>query len=316
MGIFDSIGSIFGGGGGTKTTVREVDPFQGGTRDLLDLLNSIVTPELKQLQGGGFQPFQGQRVAPFNQLQQGVFGVAGGLPGLAQQQFGQLGQQPEFLGGANQLVDQLLQRGVDPAVSRQFQREAFIDPAREFFQQDVIPQTLERFAGLGIAGSPVAGRELASQGRRLTTDLASQLAQATRGDIGFGIQGAQLGQQLAGLPGDLFRQGFGNLSNILGLGAGFGGQQQQQAQAQIGAQRDLQREQQPVFSPLLQQFLSPALQTGASTPLQALSFQQQGAPGFGAPLGAFSGQVLGQKGGVQDLLENLRAIPGLGGLFG
>lgn len=303
---------FFGGGGGSKTIVEAFDPFKGtGTRELFSQLTSAIGPAISAL-GQGFTPFPGARVAPFGPLQQQALGIAGGLPQLGQQLLGQFGQTiqggPGFLGGANQLVQDLITRARDPQASRQFQREAFIDPARQFFQEDVLPNVLESFAGGGIAGSPVATREALRQGRLLSTDLSSQLAQAVRGDIGLGITGAQLGQNLAGLPGNLQGQAFGNLGNVLNAIGGFGGQQQAQQQAQIGGQQQLFQEQQPAFDPTLS-FLSPALQLGAATPQQGFQFTQQGAPGIGGVLGQGLGTFLG-SGGFGDILG------GLGGLFG
>ncbi len=301
--------ALSGGGGGGGFS--QASTLTEGQRQLLEALTGLLTPQV----GQGVTPFQGQRPGevPFGPLQQQAFGLAGGLGqgiGRGIDIFGQtLGQfDPSqaqgFVGQAGQALGQGL--AFDPTQSI---LEAF-EPSRQLalrgFEQDIVPNLLERFGATSGASGPL-NRALSEAGAGLQLGLSAQTApfigQAALQQPGVQFQGAGLAGQLAGLPGQLAQQGagIGGLStDILGQLFNIGGLQQQQQRGVAGAQQQRFLEGQPFANPFVTQFLGPALGTqgvqnvfqqpsqglGASL-LPALgSFP--GAGGFG-PFGPFGG---------------------------
>ncbi len=275
------MGDIFDpSGGGTE---RE-STLRGGQESLLDAITSLLTPQV----GQGVTPFQGLRPGevPFGPLQQQGFGLAGGLaPGIGagldifSQTLGQFdpSQGQGFLGQAGQALGAGL--GFDPT---QDILQAF-EPSRQLalkgFQQDIVPNLLERF-GATSGPSGALNKALAEAGADLQLGLSAQTApfigQAALQQPGLQFQGAGLGGNLAQVPGALAQQGaqFGGLStDLISQLLNIGGLQQQLPRGVAGAEQARFQEAQPFANPFLTQFLNTALGTPAFT-----AFQQPSAP--------------------------------------
>lgn len=313
MGLFDS---LFGGGG---TDIQQLSTLTGGQTGLLNALTSLLTGQV----GQGITPFQGIRPGevPFGPLQQQGFGLAGGLaPGIGAglDLFGQTltGFDPTqgqgFLGQAQGALGQGL--GFDPTqdILRAF------EPSRQLamrgFQEDIVPNLLERFGATSGPSGPL-NRALAEAGAGLELGLSAQTApfigQAALQQPGLQFAGAGLGGQLAGVPGQLALQGTqlgGQGIGALGQLFNIGGLQQQLSQGIAGAEQARFQEAQAFANPFLN-LLTPALGTQA---FQNIGVQQPASPL--SPLFAGAGMALGQQGfgGLGQILSNTF---GRGGIF-
>ncbi len=262
-------------GGGTQA----VSTLAPGQENLLAALTNLLIPQV----GQGVTPFQGTRPGevPFGPLQQQAFGLAGGLaPGIGAglDLFGQSisgfdpSQGQGFLGQAQGALQQGL--GFNPT---QDILQAF-EPSRRLamrgFEQDIVPNLLERFGATSGPSGPL-NKALAEAGAGLQLGLSAQTApfigQAALQQPGLQFAGAGLGGQLAGVPGQLAQQG----AQLGGMGAGLlgqlfniGGLQQQLPQGIAGAEQARFLEAQPFANPFLAQFLGPALGTQARTAFQ------------------------------------------------
>ncbi len=288
------LGNIFEGSiEGQRIEQRDI--LSGGQRGLLDALTSLLTPQV----GQGVTPFQGTRPSevPFGPLQQQAFGLAGGFGGGISAGLAGFGgfdpsQGQQFLGQARGA----LQQGLDFDPTQNI-LEAF-EPSRQLalrgFQQDIVPNLLERFGATSGPSGPL-NRALAEAGAGLELGLSAQTApfigQAALQQPGLQFQGAQLGGQLAGLPGQLAGQGLqlggGGLQQLLGIGA----QQQQLPRGIAGAEQARFLEAQPQFNPFLSQFAPLALGTPAIENIAFQGFRQPSlfeiaAPAVGAAFGA------------------------------
>jgi len=310
----------FGGGG---QSVQTVDPYAGtGVRELLNQLNAMISPQI----GRGVEAYPGQMAAGVSPLQQQGFGVAGTqmppMAGGAMQYFQDvLGQQAAGGDQYQQLAGTTLQNLMqpwNPEAETQMWEQAYKAPAMQTWQQDVIPQIMERYGEGGMGGA--LGRELGRSGRDLTLGLGGQLA-----NLLYSGQQAQLGRQqagvgqamqLAGLPSQLVGQagqigGMGTdmLSQLLNIGGtqrGIAGEQLQEPYAKW-------QYSQPYNNPYLQNFLGTIL---GQQPMQ--SMVTQSAPGLGTQLLPMLGSYLGGGGSLGGLAGGLGgAVGGLGSaLFG
>lgn len=294
------MGDFFGGG---ETQIENVPTLTAGQSSLLDLITGQLAGQFQGGQLQGLTPFQGTRPGevPFGPLQQQAFGLAGGLGqgiGAGLDVFGQtLGgfdpsQGQGFLGQAQGALSQGL--GFDPT---QDILSAF-EPSRQLatrgFERETVPRLLEQFgATSGASGS--LDRALAEAGAGLQLGLSAQTApfigQAALNQPGQQFQGAGLGGQLAGIPGQLAGQGLGigaGSTDILRQLLGFGGAQQQLPQGVAAANQQRFLESQPFANQLFNQLLGPGLGTSAFQPVGV----QQG-PGLASALlpalGTFGG---------------------------
>ena len=302
----DVVGDIFGGGGGGGFEATQVPNLSPGQGNLLDLITSFLSGQFQGGQLQGVTPFQGTRPGevPFGPLQQQAFGLAGGLGqgiGAGIDLFGQtLGQfDPTqgqgFLGQAGGAIEQGL--GFDPTqdILRAF------EPSRQLalntFQQDIIPNLLERFgATSGASGS--LNQALSEAGADLSLGLSAQTApfigQAALARPGQQFQGAGQFANLAGIPGQLAGQGAQLGGQGLQQLLGIGGLQRTLPQGIAAANQARFGEAQGFANPLLQ-LLGPALGTPA---FQAFQSQAGQSPDiFGSIAGLFgSGGAFGQGG--------------------
>lgn len=314
MGLFDS---IFGGGGnGDIQQAPTLTPEQS------DLLNQILGG-LSGIAGQALTPVGPQQFAGISPLQQQAFGGFGQLGGIGQQglgiaQQGLAGFDPSLSQGFLQQAGGALGRGLQP-VDTQAISQAF-EPSRrlatEFFEQDIVPNLLERF-GATSGGSGALQQQLARAGGNLALGLSAQQApfvgQAALQAPGIQQAGAGLAGNLAQLPGALAGQslGFGAAgSDLLGQLLNVGGLQRGIAQEPLSAQ--FQAAQQP--AQLLGQFGPLGLNTQAFT-----NFQQQQSPGLFQSLLPALGQFAGSQAGretIMGLLSGQGVGIGFGQLLG
>ena len=328
MGFFDDI--FGGGGGGGGFTATQVPTLTSGQGGLLDLITSFLSGQFQGGQLQGITPFQGTRPGevPFGPLQQQAFGLAGGLaPGIGAglDVFGQAisGFDPTqgqgFLGQAGQALGRGL--GFDPT---QDILQAF-EPSRRLamrgFQENIVPNLLERFGATSGPSGPL-NRALAEAGAGLELGLSAQTApfigQAALQQPGLQFAGAQLGGQLAGVPGQLAQQGAqlgGMGTDLLTQLFNIGGLQQQLPRGIAGAEQARFQEAQPQANPFLSRFGGLALGTPAFTTVLepgGPSAAQSALPGLGSFIGGQQGGFLGggEGGGI---LGGLSPTGGTGG---
>ena len=328
-----SISDIFGGGGNGGTqgfTATQVPTLTGKQRGLLDLITNFLSGQFQGGQLQGVTPFQGIRPGevPFGPLQQQAFGLAGGLaPGIGTgiDLFGQAlagfdpAQGQGFLGQAGRALETGL--GFDPT---QDILQAF-EPSRQLalrgFQEDIVPNLLERFGATSGPSGPL-NQALAEAGADLQLGLSAQTApfigQAALQQPGLQFAGAGLGGQLAGVPGQLAQQGTqlgGQATDLLSQLFNIGGLQQQLPRGQAAAQQARFQEAQPQANPFLSRFGGLALGTPAFTTVlepQGPSAAQSLLPGLGSFIGGQTGGFLGggEGGGI---LGGLSPTGGTGG---
>ena len=262
---------------------------------------------ISQFQGGqlqGITPFQGIRPGevPFGPLQQQAFGIAGGFgPGIGAglEAFGQFdpSQGQGFLGQAQGALQQGL--GFDPTqdILRAFEPSRRL--AMRGFQEDIVPNLLERFGATSGPSGPL-NRALSEAGAGLQLGLSAQTApfigQAALQQPGLQFQGAQLGGQLAGVPGQLAQQGLQLGGQGLQQLFGAGGLQQQLPRGIAGAEQARFQEAQPFANPFFSQLGQlasiPGFENIAFQGFRQPSVFEQFAPIAGAAIGAASDKRL------------------------
>jgi hypothetical protein len=234
--------------------------------------------------------------------------------GIAQQ--GLAGFDPSISRGFLGQAGGALERGLQP-VDTQAISEAFAPSRRlalESFQQDIIPNLLERF-GATSGGSGALQEQLARAGGNLALGLRAQeapfIGQAALQAPGIQQAGAGLAGNLAQLPAQLAQQSLGvgaGGADLLGQLLNVGGLQRGIAQEPLTA--GFQAAQQP--AQLLGQFGPLGLGTQAFA-----NFATQQQPGLFQSLlpalGSFAGSPAGSQ-GISDVLGGLGGA--LGGLFG
>ncbi len=300
------MGDFFEPTGGGIDTASTLTAGQGG---LLDLLTSLLSGQFQGGQLQGVTPFQGTRPGevPFSPLQQQGFGLAGGLtPGIGAginlfgQTLGQFdpAQGQGFLGQAGQAVQQGL--GFDPTQNILDALEPGRQLALNTFQQDIVPNLLERF-GASSGTSGALNKALSEAGANLSLGLGAQaapfLGQAALQQPGVQFQGAGLLGNLAGVPGQLAQQGTqlgGQGVNLLSQLFNIGGLQRTLPQGVAGAEQARFQEAQGFANPFLTQFLGPALGTQAIQNFQRPSGPSQ----FSQISGLFGGGGAFGQGGA------------------
>lgn len=232
--INEFLTQIFGTGdptvSGGGTTVQYADLLNPNQQGLLDDLVNLV-------RGGGV----GVDVAGASPLQGLGFAGLGGIV-----------ENPNIVNSFNQSRDTIsdLLQPFDPASTTNFFEKSVRDPALRIFEQDIIPQIQESFAGMNAGQSSGLNRALARAGGNLTSDLSSQLNQllfSTEQQNNVNrLNALPLAQQFRQQPIDYF-------SNLIGAG---------------GIQRGIEQEQLAgqYISPF-ERFLAPALQTQGQFPI-------------------------------------------------
>ncbi len=323
----DILGAGLGGGfteGGIKgQSVQQAQTLTAGQRELLDLLTGALTGQFQGGQLQGVTPFQGTRPGevPFSPLQQQGINLAGGFgPGISAglTAFGgfdpQQGQQ--FLGQAGGA----LQRGLDFDPTQNILDA--LEPGRQLalntFQQDIVPNLLERFGATSGASGPL-NQALSEAGANLSLGLGAQaapfLGQAALNQPGIQFQGAQLGAQLAGIPGQLAGQGAQLSGQGLQQLLGIGGLQQALPIGQARAEQQRFLESQPFSNPFLTQFGpltlgTPAFENIAFQGFRDPSLLEKIAPIAGAAIGASDARVKDNVKHIDNALDKIDELDG------
>jgi hypothetical protein len=240
---------------------------------LLEKLSTLLGEQL----GVGVEPYPGQMYAGESPLQSQLFSYLSGAPETAR---------TLQKTGLQFLTDQT---PYDYEAERQYWEQAFVQPTREAFYEETVPQLQEMFAGQGALSSSGFNRALAREAQRMETSLGGQLA-----DVLYRGQQSYLDRQLQ-------QQGLGlsaldrALAEANALIQG-GTLQQQLQQAPLTEQYQKWGMSQPYANPWLP-LLGPALQVSPyqiDTVVQPASTGLLGAvaPGFGLGFGSALGKRL------------------------
>lgn len=226
-----------GGGGGSKT--YQGTKTQRSTID--DLLKNVYGPTV----GQGQNVYGGQRVADFNQMQQGSLDQAQGFmnsfkPGQGMPLFGETGNTLQDILSGNTGADQLSMGQANDSFNQQY-----ANPAYRNFRQNTSPLLQEQFAGPGFWSSARAGAVGDAAG-----DLGSQLEAQRAGYLweteqtNRQLQEAAAARQQAGVS-QAMQYGMmptqQNLANLQGTQSLFDFGQQQQMQEQTQINSDMQK---------------------------------------------------------------------------
>jgi len=195
---------------------------------------------------GGVPAYSGQIAAGQSPLQSQIFGMLQGL-----------------LGTGGNAVNSLLQ-DFDPASTMDYWNKAVKDPAMSTWQNEILPQIKESFIGSGRGRGSGSDLAIAESGRRLDTDITSQLA-----SLLFSGEQQSKQNQLSALTG-MYTLG------SLGLTAGATERGITNEQNQEGLNKWLYS--QPYNNPWLQ-FLQTALGAQPRSPIIQQPYQTQGIMG-------------------------------------
>lgn len=312
------MGSVLGGGGGGQDMSIQQVP--------------ILTPEQKKLQekwtnlqleqlGQGVPSYPNQMYAGLSPLQQQGIGYYGGLVPVAQAGTNifqnalntynpQAGQ--NYLNQGSGALNTML-ADYNPAADQEYWQKSFVNPAMRNWQQNIVPQIQERYAGNNAGSSGAMNRAIANSGVDLSTNLNAQL-----GNLMYQGRNAQLGRQQTGInqalaysvmPGQLTKQagkiggmGMDTMANVMNAG----NLQQTSSQNQLNEEYQKWLQSQPYTNPWLgytNYGFTPAFENVGTVNQSSPSFMQS----TGFPLlGAFMGSGMGQN-----MMGNL-----FGGLFG
>jgi hypothetical protein len=293
------------GGNNDGSSVENVPTLTGEQSDLLKSLNDLLGGQL----GQGVTPYQGTRVAPLSSLQTMGLGMAGGLGGglgsgidmfsQGMKGLGDIsGMAPQFLRQAEGLLGKATQN-FDPSQIMNALKPGF-DLAQNVFQNDTTPFLQERL-GATSKSSGSLNKALAEAGGNMSLGMSAQaapyLASGYENQLNRQMQGAGVASGMAGMPADLMNSmgsfGSGLLGNLSGM-ANMGGMEQNYNQQVAAAEQAKFNEGQGFNNPWLN-FLSPALNTSAFTPVvtpQGPSLVQSLLPALGSFAGSDSGSSM------------------------
>jgi hypothetical protein len=262
----------------TKKTPR-LTPSQ---MDLIKKLSGQVAGEV----GQGIEPYPGQMVADPSQLQQGLFDI------LDNQVAGEGGTLEQMLQEGRQMTTQ--DEAYDQGAARDYWQQSFVEPTRQNFYEETMPELREQFAGQGALSSGGFNRAVADAAGDMETQLGGKLGEILyQGRQDF--QDRQMQEQQLGLS--TLDQALNEVNALMQAG------QQQRGIEQQGLEAQMQKWQQsrPYNNPWLNQ--APTA-LGAS-PYQIDTITQGGgsgflggmAPGIGQGIGGELGKMLGSSGG-------------------
>jgi len=269
MGLLDKIFKS----GGDSAQVSPTSTLTQSQRSLLDKIAGRLGSEF----GRGVTPYQGQRVADTSPLQNMGFDIAGMMNPAASSAIesgsSALGtfdpyQGQGFLDQAGDTLNNFL-GDYDPSGAQDFWQQSFVNPATESFEQDIIPQIMERFAGANATDSGAMNKTLARAGRDLSTQLSGQLGNILYNDKNNFMDRQQNAVNQAGnlatMPGNLAMQNLGLSGgglDIAGQLAGLGSMERSIDQQGLTSQMQKFAEGQGYNNPWMQ-YLGPALGTNA-----------------------------------------------------
>lgn len=277
--------------GGSST--KQVSTLTGGQRKLLDQLTELLGGQL----GQGIQPYMGQLTADLSPLQQSGISFFSNLLPTAQGLSAWNPQQGQaYLNQGAGALDTML-ADFDPTSARNYWNEAVKTPAMQTWQNDIVPQIMEKYAGQNAADSGAMRRAIANSAANMNTALNANLA-----NLLFSGEQAQLGRQQQGInqalnmammPGQLAAQ----QGLMAGMGAdlvrqmmGAGGVESAHQQQLLTDQYNKWMTEQAYNNPWLQ-YLGTALGTQAFQPVvtQKSGWMDALGPAFGAFAGTEAG---------------------------
>ena len=305
------------------SSTKQVSTLTGGQRDLLDQLTDLLGGQL----GQGIQPYQGQVTANMSPLTQSGINYFGDLLPTAQagsnvfanvlgqynptQGFDYLSQGADAMG--SMLAD------FDPTSARNYWNEAVKMPAMQTWQNDIVPQIMEKYAGQNATDSGAMRRAIANSGANMNTGLNAQLANllfsGEQAQLGRQQQGVNQAMQMSQMPGQLAAQagGIGSMGmDMVSQMMNAGGMEGSYNQQQLTDQYNKWATEQGYNNPWLQ-YLGTALGTHAFQPvvtqksgwmdslmpaLGAFAGSDVGAGMIGKGIGALGGMASGAASGI------------------
>lgn len=285
------------GGSAPKSETRLQPILSGGQQDILRGLEQFVGGQI----GRSAPRIRSQITPPASGLQQSAFDLASGI---VQGSAGGFARQ----GAADALLSGLPAFQVDPAAREQFFQEAFLTPATQDFQRNILPAISESFGARGLGRSGDLLRAQAQAGTDLGTQLAAQRAGLIRQDELSERQAREnaLNRVLPAIEAS-------RSESLLPLDVGL---QVGAVQRGINAQTNLDSlfrefQQNPVYNPALG--LAPlALGSRAFQPVVETS---AGSPGVGGAIGTVVGGLAGSLLGPIGTAGGAALGGAVGGLF-
>jgi len=148
-----------------KVKTKKVERLTPGQMELLNELTNLLKGQL----GKGIEPYPGQLVPGPSDIQQQIFELAGGdLGGLMKQ-------------GAD-YISQLMQQQFNPEEAQEYWRRAYVSPAERAWKETVVPEVMERYAGVNALDSGAARRALAKSWGDIQSQLNAELAKILWGE--------------------------------------------------------------------------------------------------------------------------------------
>lgn len=134
----------------------------------------------------------------------------------------------DILGNLNQQGQDAYSSFLQPYDPEQFQglfQQAFIDPAMQTYEQQVIPGIQERFGQANAGSSSALNQALASSASDLSTSLGSQMGQFyqqhQQNQLGaLGQMGGMAGQRILD---PIIQKGYDPTGDMIGAGGDIGG---------------------------------------------------------------------------------------------
>jgi len=282
--------------GGSST--KQVPTLTGGQRKLLDQLTELLGDQL----GQGIQPYMGQVTADLSPLQQSGISFFSNLLPTAQGLSAWNPQQGQaYLNQGASALDTML-ADFDPTSARNYWNEAVKTPAMQTWQNDIVPQIMEKYAGQNAADSGAMRRAIANSAANMNTalnaNLANLLFSGEQAQLGRQQQGINQAMNMAMMPGQLAAQ----QGQMAGMGAdlvrqmmGAGGVDSAHQQQLLTDQYNKWATEQAYNNPWLQ-YLGTAL--GGTQAFQPVVKQQSG---WGDALGGAFGMFAGTEAGAGKL---------------
>ncbi len=125
--------------------------------------------------------------------------------------------------GAGQAFQEFLQQ-FDPEQFQSLFQQAFIDPAMQTFEQQVLPSIQQRFVDVNAGSSSALNQALGQSATDISTMLGTQMGQFYQGQQGNKLNALQILNQLASQQtmDPIIQQKEGILGPLIGAGAKMG----------------------------------------------------------------------------------------------
>jgi len=151
-----------------KVKTKKTEVLTPGQMELLDELTNLLKGQL----GQGVEPYPGQLVPGASEIQQQLFEMlmpsGGAVGGLTKQ-------------GAD-YISQLMQQQFNPEEAQDYWQRAYVKPAQRTWEETVVPEVMERYAGQNALDSGAARRALAKSWGDVQSQLNAELAKILWGE--------------------------------------------------------------------------------------------------------------------------------------